>query len=163
MNRRNIFSATQASALAMLGLGASTNSASACASDKLVVKAVEGMGRGVFAKTFIKAGTLVLRDYTIQISAADKDALYDTVIGNYYFESDESEGDEGRAYLAVGLASLLNHSFKAPNVEHNWEETKEGWVVEFRAIRNIKAGEQLFFDYDFDEDDIPPWADNYKK
>ena len=116
------------------------------------------MGRGVFAAAFIKSGTTVLKDHTLPLSKTGRQALSQTILADYYFEDD---GDI--AYLGLGMASQLNHSFKAPNVEQDWEVSREGHILSFSAIKDILAGEQLFFDYDFDEDKIPAWADNPRK
>ena len=163
MNRRNIFTSAAAALLSALGLAWSTKDATAATRGQLEVRAVEGMGRGVFARSAIRAGTIVLRDYTLPVSMAEKEHAEKTIFNDYYFVSEEPGEDGAMAYFALGIASLLNHSGKSPNVEHEWDLTKEGWVVEFTALRNIRAGEQLFFDYGFDEDKIPAWADNYRK
>lgn len=125
----------------------------------LAVKKVKGMGLGVFTMKPIKSGAIVLIDHCIHLSEADLQFASKTVLKNYYYEG---EGDDKTALLALGMASLINHSFKAPNVTHEWDETDAGYTITFTALRNIEAGEQIFFDYDFDEDKIPDWADNPK-
>jgi len=124
----------------------------------LEVRSVKGMGRGVFATRAIAKDTVVLRDCTLAITAQDVDIIAKTRLDSYYFME-----EDGSAYIVLGLTSLLNHSFLAPNVEQEWEEHPEGMVIIFRALRNIKAGEQLFFDYEFTNDEIPQWADNPRK
>ncbi len=163
MNRRSILKTTLATLTAAWGLMLQSKEVSAATQGLLEIRAVEGMGRGVFARAPIKAGTVVIRDYTLPVPAADIEHTQKTVFKDYYFVSGEAGQDGAVAYLALGIASLLNHSGKAPNVEQQWDLTKEGWVVEFTALRNIRAGEQLFFDYEFGEDEIPAWADNYPK
>jgi hypothetical protein len=163
VNRRSILQTALATITAAWGLMLQSKEVSAATQGLLEIRAIEGMGRGVFARAPIKAGTVVIRDYTLPVPEADIEHTQKTVFKDYYFVSGEADQDGAVAYLALGIASLLNHSGKAPNVEQQWDLTKEGWVVEFTALRNIRAGEQLFFDYEFGEDEIPAWADNYPK
>lgn len=157
-SRRALLLFSAAGALALASAPASAQ-LRAGARVPLEVRSVQGMGRGVFARRAIARDTAVLRDCTLAISPQDKAMLLQTRLDDYYFED-----DSGGAFLVLGMSSLLNHSFLAPNVEQEWEETPEGMVIVFRALRDIKAGEQLFFDYEFREDDeIPPWADNPRK
>ena len=127
----------------------------------LDVRSIEGMGRGVFARTSIAAGAIVIRNCTIAVAHAERKHAEKTIFNDYYFVAEEPADHEPMAYLALGLGSLINHSAKSPNVEPVWEMTELGWIVEFTALRDIEAGEQLFFDYGFEERDIPKWADNY--
>ena len=157
MNRRNVFFLTAITALGLLNIATWFKKRKEIDPDLLTVKTMEGMGRGVFAAAFIKSGTTVLKDHTLRLSKTDRQQLARTILADYYFEDDDDT-----AHLALGMASLLNHSFKAPNVEQEWEAAKEGQVLSFSAIKDILAGEQLFFDYDFDAGEIPAWADNLK-
>lgn len=59
------------------------------------------------------------------------------------------ERDEHLA-LALGYGSLYNHSSE-PNAEFNPRFAKG--EIAFRALRRIKAGEQILIDYRWGEDD----------
>ena len=124
MNRRNIFTSSAAALLSALGLVWSTKDATAATRGQLEVRFVKGMGRGVFARAPIRAGTTVIRDYTIAIPAEDKDHAAQTIFDDYFFVAEDPSAEEAVGFLALGLASLLNHSAKAPNVEQEWNLTK---------------------------------------
>jgi SET domain-containing protein len=127
----------------------------------LDVRSIEGMGWGVFARTSIAAGAIVIRNCTIAVAHAEREHAEKTIFNDYYFVAEEPADHEPMAYLALGLGSLINHSGKSPNVEPVWEMTELCWIVEFTALGDIKAGEQLFFDYGFEENEIPQWEDNH--
>ena len=122
---------------------------------RIVVRMTETMGRGVFAARAIKAGEF-LDDifYTIEIAAPERERLKGATPSRFWFENDE----DGTALIALGYVSLMNHS-TTPNFQCCWDVAAEGQTVRLRALRDLTAGEQLFFDYRFDAgDDHPEWA-----
>lgn len=125
-------------------------------SDLVEVRNAPGMGRGLFAKVPIREGTPILRDYTIGMEYSDVEALMESFMKDYYFFDYETN----RGYVVFGKTSLINHSYLNPNVEPEWEATERGVVVIMRALRDIRPGEQLFFDYGFAKGEYPDWADN---
>jgi len=102
-------------------------------------------GRGVFALRRIRKGTRVM-EYTGEcISPAEADRRYD----------DEAAGADSHVLLfaldrrtvldgAVGGidARFVNHSCYP-----NSEAVIEYWLIFFRALRTIQAGEELGYDY----------------
>ena len=99
------------------------------------------MGRGVFAVRRIGKGELVEACPVIPLSAADEKRLAGTTLDHYLFAwGEDSEG----ACLVLGLGSLFNHS-AAPNTVACRVEAKAR--MEFFALRDIAAGEQVFVDY----------------
>ena len=51
----------------------------------------------------------------------------------------------------LGYASLYNHD-KNPNAEIDFDEVSPQDHVYFRAIKEIKAGEEIVYNYYFDND-----------
>lgn len=107
-------------------------------------------GRGVVADTPIAAGDLVERSPVLIIPDADRDATDDTIVFTYVFmwEHDTVEEDlyrhRGRAAIALGYTSLLNHSHD-PNcvfIRHI-----DDLAIDLVAARQIAVGEELTIDY----------------
>ncbi len=65
----------------------------------------------------------------------------------YYLQQPEFRRDS----VMLGYASLYNHS-SDPNAELDYPGTPKKNHAFFRAIKNIKAGEEITWDYCFDND-----------
>lgn len=53
--------------------------------------------------------------------------------------------------MMLGYGALYNHS-KNPNAEIDYNmKTAKNYLI-FKAIKNIKAGEEIVYDYQFDDD-----------
>ena len=107
-------------------------------------------GRGVVAERRIEEGELVERSPVLIVPHADRAAVDRTVVFTYVFmwERGTVEEDlykhEGRAAIALGFTSLLNHSH-APNclfIRHI-----DDLAIDLVAARAIEAGEELTIDY----------------
>ncbi|WP_426958358.1 SET domain-containing protein-lysine N-methyltransferase [Muricoccus radiodurans] len=107
-------------------------------------------GRGVLADRRIEAGELVERSPVLIIPHADRAAADSMITFTYVFmwEHDTVEEDlykhEGRAAIALGYTSLLNHSY-TPNctfIRHIDE-----LLLDLVALRTIEPGEELTIDY----------------
>lgn len=107
-------------------------------------------GRGVVADAPLRQGQLLERSPVLVIPHADRAAADRSIVFTYVFmwEHGTVEEDlyrhEGRAAIALGLTSLLNHSY-APNctfVRHIDE-----LLIDLVALRDIAEGEELTIDY----------------
>ncbi|HET7897523.1 MAG TPA: SET domain-containing protein [Flavisolibacter sp.] len=98
-------------------------------------------GRGVFTRYAIAAGTTIEIAPVIAMSAEDRLLLDKTLLHDYIFEW--GENGSGCA-MALGLIPMYNHSFKA-NCEYEMYFTKQAMTI--KTVRNIKAGEELFINY----------------
>ncbi len=106
-------------------------------------------GNGVFALEPIAAGEVVDACPCIDLDVAACDQVRGTPIDDYYFFH---PGDEERGLLALGLASLMNHS-EAPNTGTRYHHDPAlGWIVLVDATRDIAAGEEITRRYA-----CPPW------
>jgi uncharacterized protein len=104
-------------------------------------------GRGVFAARRFRKGQILERCPVITVSARDRGLLERTVVGSYLYERG------GGAAIALGLGSLLNHSFE-PNAACELLDGED--VAVFRALRTIEPGEEVTILY-CDEADL--WFD----
>jgi SET domain-containing protein len=105
--------------------------------DFTIMKAEKGAGFGLKTKVPFKKGDLVI-EY-IGIKRENKDIEYHT--GKYLFEVNDKYTIDGSPRW--NLARYINHSCR-PNCEV--EISKEGKIL-IEAIKNIKAGEEITYDY----------------
>jgi uncharacterized protein len=114
--------------------------------NRFMVRNTRTMGRGVFAISAVAKGDLIGVFPTVFIDAAQRQALENTVISQFWFVGEDD------AALVMGFPELINHSESA-NVGHRFLASPTGEIAEFRALRAIHEGEQLFLDYRFDSAD----------
>lgn len=101
-----------------------------------VIKAKKGAGFALKTLIPIKKGDFVI-EY-IGIKRLNKDIEYHT--GKYLFEIDDKFTIDGSPRW--NLARYINHSCRP-----NCEVEIEGGKININAIKNIKAGEELVYDY----------------
>ena len=108
----------------------------------LIVRNIKGKGRGILTTMDIKKGTIICKCPIIPLSFEDTDLASKTILNYYLFDY-----DLGKRAVVLGLGSLINHSDK-PNSK--WTiRTKQNEVV-FWASRNIKIGEEITHNYNWD-------------
>ena len=113
----------------------------------LVVRMVPGKGRCVFAAKDIAKGSLVLADPVIFVPGAESDHTDETVIGRYVFQWNE----EDDLCVVLGLGSLINHGLpENVSLVSNYEQM----TMEFYALTDIKAGDELVYDYGHEEGEL---------
>jgi SET domain-containing protein len=111
----------------------------------LYIMETEEKGRGVYTSIPISKGDIIESAPVIVFDDKDRQLLHKTLLHDYYFLW-ESEGDqEYEAAVALGYGSLYNHS-KEPNTE--FIPVFDEKVIEFVAIRDIEAGEEILIEYD---------------
>ncbi len=117
------------------------------------VRHYPGRGRGVVALRDMPANSLIERCPVLIIPAQDRSLTDRTIVFTYVYmwehktvEQDLYRG-EGRAAIALGLSSLLNHSFE-PNA--TFIRHIDQLELELRSIRRIAAGEEVTIDYQMD-------------
>lgn len=116
----------------------------------LRIAAMGTRGRGVVADARLESGQLVERSPVLVIPHADRAAIDDTVVFTYVFMWEHNTVEEnlyrheGRAAIALGFTSLLNHSY-SPNCE--FVRHIDELVIDLVALRDIEAGEELTIDY----------------
>lgn len=119
-------------------------------SDLFEIRDVEGMGRGVFAVSPIPEDTLLCSDPLVMVP--ESQCPKGSVLAAYVFYwSVVMEDGRGLNAIALGLGTVMNHSNR-PNVIVWFEQNPDR--LDFYALRDIKPGEQLTHDYNYDE--YPP-------
>lgn len=121
---------------------------------KTSVAFVPGKGRAVLADEDIPEGATIESAPVVTFPREQWKYIAKTRLGEYcYFWGEDLKSGA----MALGLGSLYNHSFE-PNaryVRHNQEE-----LIEYVALKPIRAGEEITINYNGDPDDLTPvWFD----
>ena len=112
------------------------------------------MGRGVFTSENIKLNTVVEVAPVIVMNNEDRKLLDQTLLHDYIFEWG---GEKRQCCMALGYVPLYNHSYQS-NCEY--EMDFENGQMSIKTIRAIKAGEELFINYNGNWNDSKPvWFD----
>lgn len=107
-------------------------------------------GRGIVSLQDIKAGELIERSPVLLVPHRDRSSVDPTIIFTYVFmwEHGTCEEDlykhEGRAAIALGFTSLLNHSYNPNAVFHRHIDEM---MIDILAARDIEAGDEITIDY----------------
>jgi hypothetical protein len=112
----------------------------------LIVRSSQIHAAGVYTTTDIKKGAHIVEYTGPRISKEEGDERYEGKEVTYLFGL-----DDGRIIDGHGIAAFINHCCD-PNCETD-EIDGRVWII---ALRDIKAGEELTYDYnlyDGDEDD----------
>ncbi|MEM8582959.1 MAG: SET domain-containing protein [Bacteroidota bacterium] len=106
----------------------------------LYIKPSPISGRGVFTAEDLPEGAAIEIAPVIVLSKADKAAIHQTILHDYYF----NWGEDGRAAIALGYGGLYNHAAD-PNADYYMDF--DGQTINFFARRDISAGEEITIDY----------------
>jgi SET domain-containing protein len=102
------------------------------------------MGRGVFTREPIEKDTVIEISPVIVMTREERKLLDQTLLHDYIFEW----GDKNQqCCMALGYVAVYNHSYKS-NCEYEMNFEKQ--VISIKAMRYIKAGEELFINYNGD-------------
>ena len=110
----------------------------------LFIAPASGMDRGVFSSENIAAGTVLESSPVIVMSAADRLLLDKTPLHDYIFEWGEGKD---QCCMALGYVPVYNHSYES-NCEY--EMDIDNRQISIKAVRDIRAGEELFINYNGD-------------
>lgn len=111
-------------------------------------------GRGIFATRDIQKGELLEESHIILVPKEEYKYLKKTVLSNYFFwwRKDKTE-----CAIALGYGSLFNHSY-TPNATYKF--IRKNKTINFYAYTDIKAGEEIFVNYNGKpHDQTPLWFD----
>ena len=99
------------------------------------------MGRGVFTSADIDEGTVVEESPVIVMSKGERKLLDQTLLHDYIFEWGEKKDE---CCMALGYIGVYNHSYRS-NCEYEMDFNREMIII--RTVHFIKAGEELFINY----------------
>ena len=116
------------------------------ATDLLVFKQSEIHGTGAFAIRPIPAGSSVIEYVGERISKQESQRRCE--LDNAYIFALDAEWDLDGS-VEWNLARHINHSC-APNCEAVYDDDGRIWI---EAVRDIRAGEELTFNYNYDLED----------
>ena len=108
------------------------------------------MGRGVFTSIDIGAHTIIETSPVIVMSREERKLLDQTVLHDYIFEWGVNKD---QCCMALGYAAVYNHSYQS-NCEYEMNFENAGITI--KTIRPVKAGEELFINYNGDWNDQKP-------
>jgi uncharacterized protein len=110
----------------------------------LIVDMSEKKGRGVFTSENIDENTLIEISPAIVMNMHERKLLDQTLLRDYIFEWGH---DRKQCCVALGYVSLYNHSYQS-NCEYIMDYELE--LISIKTMRFIKAGEELFINYNGD-------------
>jgi SET domain-containing protein len=116
----------------------------------LIVKSSSLHGAGVYTTAPIKKGARILEYTGPRLTAKESEGMYADTEVTYLFAMD----DPNIIIDGFGIAAFVNHACD-PNCETDQIDDSI-WVL---ALRDIKAGEELTYDYnlfDGDPDEVAP-------
>jgi len=120
------------------------------ANEWIGVKDFGAKGRGIVALRDIPAGTVIERCPVLIIPEQERAQTDPSIVFTYVYmwEHGTTEDDlytgKGRAAIALGMSSLLNHSYDPTAVFTRRIDELE---LELRSRKSIAAGEEVTIDY----------------
>lgn len=115
----------------------------------VIVKKTANKGRGVFALRNFKKGEIVENCPVINITPKERKQLEKTIFAYYIYPWRSTRSGS----LALGYGSIYNHSF-TPNAD--WKQNFKTNSMVYRALRDIKKGEEITINYNSEPDDLTP-------
>jgi uncharacterized protein len=119
-------------------------------SELITVASSKGMGRGVFANSDLKKNQVIEIAPVIVMNRDDRVHLDKTLLHDYIFEWGEKKD---QCCMALGYIPLYNHSYQS-NCEYEMNFKKQ--TITVRTVRAIRAGEELFINYNGDWNSSKP-------
>ena len=107
----------------------------------LYIGTAANMGRGIFTSENIDEGIIVETAPVIIMSTDERKLLDQTILHDYIFECGEGNKE---CCMALGYVPIYNHSYSS-NCEYEMDFENESITI--KCVHYIKAGEQLFINY----------------
>jgi SET domain-containing protein len=114
------------------------------------------MGKGVFTSESLEASTIIEIAPVIVMTKEERKLLDQTTLHDYIFEWGN---DRKQCCMALGYVPMYNHSYKS-NCEYEMDFNEQ--LISIKTMRYIKAGEELFINYNGDWNDSTPLWFNAK-
>ena len=120
----------------------------------LYIAETDSMGLGVFTSEDISKGTVIEESPVIVMGLNERELLDQTLLHDYIFEWGQKKD---QCCMALGYIPVYNHSYKS-NCEYEMDFTRR--TITVRAVHFIKAGQELFINYNGEwNSDKPVWFD----
>ncbi|MFA9557934.1 SET domain-containing protein [Evansella sp. AB-rgal1] len=104
--------------------------------------------RGVFATCNIAKGELIHEAPVVPYPNVEHQLIEHTVLADYVYEYGKNHGA-----IVLGYGMLFNHSYE-PNATYDINFDKH--TFDYYAYTDIKAGDEIFINYNGDVDDKEP-------
>ena len=112
------------------------------------------MGRGVFTNADLKKNRVIEVSPVIVMSREERAHLDKTLLHDYIFEWGEKQD---QCCMALGYIPLYNHSYQS-NCTYEMDFEKQ--IIRVKTVRAVKAGEELFINYNGEWNNSKPlWFD----
>lgn len=120
----------------------------------LFIGPTASMGRGVFTSEELEADLTIEISPVIVMNAEERILIDQTALHDYIFEWGE---DHKQCCMALGYIAVYNHSYQS---NCGYEMDFDAGNITITTVRPIKAGEELFINYNGNwNDPIPIWFD----
>jgi SET domain-containing protein len=116
----------------------------------LIIGPTAASGRGVFTTADMEENTLIEIAPVIVMSGEERKLLDQTLLHDYIFEWGH---DRNLCCMALGYVPLYNHSYHS-NCEYEMDYDRR--LISIKTVRFIKAGEELFINYNGDWNNATP-------
>ncbi|HYJ37203.1 MAG TPA: SET domain-containing protein-lysine N-methyltransferase [Chitinophagaceae bacterium] len=110
----------------------------------LYISSTESMGRGVFTNAEIEKDTIIEISPVLVMGKEERKLLDQTLLHDYIFEWGEKKNE---CCMSLGYVAVYNHSYKS-NCEYEMNFADQ--LISIKTMRYIKAGEELFINYNGD-------------
>ncbi|GGB21890.1 SET domain-containing protein [Puia dinghuensis] len=121
----------------------------------LFIAPTQEMGRGIFTSEDIPRDTVIEISPVIVMTGGERKLLDQTLLHDYIFEWG---ADRKSCCMALGYVPLYNHSYRS-NCEYEMDFTQR--LITIKTVRFIKAGEEIFINYNGDWNNASPvWFDS---
>jgi uncharacterized protein len=116
----------------------------------LYIASTESTGRGVFTSENIQKGTVIEESPVVVMSREERGLLDQTLLHDYIFLWGENND---QCCMALGYVPVYNHSYTS-NCEYEMDFRRK--LITIKAVHFIKAGEELFINYNGNWNDSKP-------
>tara|TARA_R110000744_G_scaffold315330_1_gene422223 strand:- start:316 stop:738 length:423 start_codon:yes stop_codon:yes gene_type:complete len=103
----------------------------------------EEKGWGVYARKYIKKGSLIERCYCINVSNST-DTTSDELMDYVFNYPKDTPAQQAEHVLPLGYGSIYNHD---DNPNAAWRHCELPMVFDFYALKDIKKGEEICTSY----------------
>lgn len=119
--------------------------------NKIKIVEIKGKGRGVVATENISKNEIIETCPLIILGAKDSQFVGDKSDTLRHYHLYQQKFD--RNCIMLGYASLYNHSFE-PNADIEYGNDPKAKYLIYKAIKDIKAGDEITWNYNFDNNRV---------